>query len=163
MLDTNREPDLLRQKAAEALKKAGDYDKAAKLLEQWARKDPVLLAAITGPALPQLCRQAVRDHGRDFRATLSRPVRYGPIGGNGERMFVAYAALLKFPLCNGGPLGEAYAGDIIESANHYRAQGQTMINDARWLMAVVEKIGNQQVKDVFDDQSLAKLREATKS
>lgn len=145
-------------RAREALRDADNAVDAARLLEEWARKDPELWVELTEKYISSACLYEVRRACRKDRCAVWTTANYSP-DGNGDRLRASgETSLLDFPLPGGKLLRDAYAGDLQIASDFYRKQARDMFSKSAWLTEIAKRIGRKKVATVFDNRSLAELK-----
>jgi hypothetical protein len=150
------------QEAAQlAMERADNEVQAATaILEDMACNDPDLYNALLSPFLNVAAYEACRALCRQQRQKIWTAPNYDQ-GGNGHRVLDHAMSLMDFPLPGGKRLRDATKADLEEASSFFAKQAADMSHKARWLSAIASKVkGKKTVADVFDADSLAKLRES---
>lgn len=152
------------KKAFKAIEQTKSLSEAAELLESWAKLDRELYYSLTSPYLANACHEVVR-----VSAKSKRNMAWGKSGGanqQGGRLRGLAADLLNdfFISIKGGggvPIRDATAGDLLYAATRYRLQGEDMLHKHCWLLRIAEGVGAGTVGNVFTNEDLIRLKDAT--
>ena len=154
---------LLAQVAQECLDEAdGDLTKATNLLQARVESDMDLYKQLLGHLVRQACYGEVdrlrRRHNQKCVGTPQPPPER-----ERDRLRASATSLYNFKLLRGVSLGEATRSQILETANFYKKQADSMKGTADWLFSVASKLSaTKKVKNQLSLEELWRLRkEAT--
>lgn len=138
----------------------GEVVKAASLMEEEIRNDPVKYQLLMDPLVASACYQAVARVQISKRAHVWTAPNYDA-GGKGSRVRTLATGnmLMLFPLPGGKSLADANKAEVSEAATFYTKQADDMHIKAKWLTRIAEKLKDSDiVSKVFNEQKLRALQ-----
>lgn len=171
MLDSTE--DLQSTTIADAARKALDGaengEVAAERLLTMAQSDTDLYERLMAPYELRACRDAIdRLRLNERQVIWNAPLKRGEVsvaktGGLRTLASSNSYTLLHFPLPNGVRLGDARKDDLTSAISTYRKQSDDMAHKARWLTAILDKIGasKKAVRHLLKADELESLQAAT--
>ena len=153
------EPPTASDLAQRAMAQAGDdVGEAARILEQWARKNTRVWKAVTEDFLAQGCYSVVRGVCRQERRAIWHSPGYDK-GGAGSRVRNHARSILDLPLPGGKRLRDATRDDLHQASEFYSRQARQMAVMEEFLASVAAKIkGRKTVGDVLSEKQLETMK-----
>ena len=143
--------------AAEAFKQSdNNTDRAADILFDRLKSDPVLYAQYIDPLIREWCQQVIGSECvRKPRASIWTPAVNA---SSNARANTFKNSLLDFPLPGGKPLRHATKADLKAAIEIYTKQAKNMMSKAQWMQRIVDSMGNKRtVGSAFTDEALQQM------
>lgn len=131
---------------------------AAQKLERMAWKDSHMRETIMEHALGRICYELCGSYFRSMRNESLTMVADEQSAASGVRLVESTFTLLDFPLWDGTRLRDADKYKVLESAEKYEAQANTMMVRGLWLRSIAKKTPkDKKVGEVLTIEALQSL------
>jgi len=161
----------IRELAAEILTEAnGDRIEGERLFRKRLDNDPELYTQIVEPLITQAIHDAMLTAAREVNATLRasvygrvvEPMKPGqktqPSASLARGSKVVAEGLLAFIMQSGKKLGDSTKEEITEDAKNRAKRGGTLIADAKWMLAIAERLkAGQIVRDALSASQVERI------